>query len=155
MVDSHYLEQAKTIVSTSTPMNHQVVIASSTTPHDYQSGPDFRCRTRINVNASKGNKTEADVKLQNAQDEATTQSKRLQQEIQQQHQHQEDRSRSSPEHLRALEEKLSTLELQAILLRTLAAEENNLKGLGTSCGSSADFKKRVADVEEAIRALHF
>jgi hypothetical protein len=68
----------------------------------------------------------------------------------------EAQDRSTFPYLLLLDKMDSTLELQAILLGKLAAEDNSLKGFGTSSSSSTpDFNKRVIEVEEAIRALQY
>ena len=58
--------------------------------------------------------------------------------------------------LRALDRKESALEVQAILLGKLAAEENHLKGLGGAAPSSyVPFERRLREVEEALRMLRY
>ena len=64
----------------------------------------------------------------------------------------EEGSGSDLADLRALDKKESALEVQAILLRKLATEENYLKGLGgIPSPSYTPFERRLKEVEEAIR----
>lgn len=65
-------------------------------------------------------------------------------------------SASDPEYTKELDLKECMLEVQAVLIGRLAAEENHLKGLvETSEPSDVNFDERVKDVEEAIQALQY
>ena len=68
----------------------------------------------------------------------------------------DDLSVLNPEIIKAIDTKECLLEVQAALLRRLAAEENHVKGLvDTFKSSNIDFHTRVQKVEETIKALQF
>jgi hypothetical protein len=136
---------------------------ASNAPQCSQSAQSLDCSAKINVNASKGKNKSDDkdiahdlyIKSLNAQEEAIRRGKQLYEEKRKwQRQRVEAQDGPNLQYLRLFDSKESTIELQAILLGKLAAEENSLKGLGaSSCSSIPDFNKRVTEVEEAIRAL--
>jgi hypothetical protein len=142
------------------------MIRASNTPQGFRSGQAIDCLATINVNASKGKKNFAGVKhtaqslktkFLNAEEAAIRKGKQSYEE-KRKRQRQQLEAQDGPniQYLLLFDKKDSTLELQAILLGKLAAEENSLKGFGTSSSSSTpDFDKRVTEVEEAIRALQY
>jgi len=65
-------------------------------------------------------------------------------------------SASDPDYFKKLDMKECMLEVQAALIRKLAAEENRIKGfVETFELSDMDFNERVRDVEEGIQALQY
>lgn len=68
----------------------------------------------------------------------------------------ENLSASDPDYSRKLDMKECMLEVQAALIRKLAAEENRIKGfMETFELSDMNFNERVRDVEEGIQALQY
>ena len=66
----------------------------------------------------------------------------------------EERTGPDLEHVKEAVKGESLLEVQAILLRQLAAEENQLKGFyGQTELSATEFNKRLKEVEEALRPV--
>ena len=126
----------------------------------------FRVYPRICVNASKGIETSdknnvikqrSTRKYLIARDELIRQGKEIyEQKRLDQCRQLEERSAPNLAYIQTLDQKQSVLEVQAILLKKLAAEENQLKGLeGVSRPSVTSFEKRVNEVEEALRALKY
>jgi hypothetical protein len=65
-------------------------------------------------------------------------------------------SASNVECLQAIDAKECMFEIQAVMLRKLAAEENRLKGLSEAPGPAVvDFDLLVKEVEEALAVLKF
>lgn len=65
-------------------------------------------------------------------------------------------SASGSDYFRKLDMKECMLEVQAALIRKLAAEENRIKGfIETFELSDMDFNELVRDVEEGIQALQY
>ena len=113
---------------------------------------------RTYVNASKRNEkpdkkdgiTRSSIpKSLVARDEQVRQGKKMyEQERLDQCRQLEERSAPNLAYIEALDQKQSVLEVQAILLQKLAAEENQLKGLGeVPRTSNAPFETRISDVE--------
>lgn len=68
----------------------------------------------------------------------------------------EELSNSNPEYAKALDIKERMLEVQRMLMRKLAAEQNHFKGLAilpSIC--NVDFEERVKETEEVIKALQY
>jgi len=68
----------------------------------------------------------------------------------------EQSSASDPRYMRELDLKECMLEVQAVLLGRIAAEENRIMGLvETSQPSNMSFDERVKEVEDAMQALRY
>ena len=120
-------------------------------PQSVDAGPDLHPRTKVNASRglhkpAKPWKAKIAEIRQGKEDYERRRAKRLEQL--------EERTGPDLEYLKEREKGESVLEVQAILLRQLAAEENQLKGLCGQTGLSAtEFNKRLKEVEEALRPV--